>query len=181
MKKNVLWITRTAVLLALLVVLQWLTKPWGQLVTGSCVNGVLAIAALFGGISCSLTVALVSPVCAYLFGIAPQVLTVPVIMLGNAVFVAVLGVLGGVKKPLWRNAMGWVIGAVGKFLVLYVLVQYGICGILADGLMAQGLLKAPMLKALPATFGATQLVTALIGGGVALAMLPVLKKAIKRT
>lgn len=180
MKKRILWITRTAVLLALLVVLQWLTKPWGQVVTGSCVNGVLAIAALFGGVSCGLTVALVSPVCAYLFGIAPQILTVPVIMLGNAAFVAALGILGGVKKPLWRNAMAWTFGATGKFTVLYVLVKYGICGILADGLMAQGLLKSPMLTALPATFGVTQLVTALIGGGVALAMLPVLKKAMKR-
>ena len=180
MKKNILWITRTAVLLALLVVLQWLTKPWGQLVTGSCVNGVLAIAALFGGVSCGLTVALVSPVCAYLFGIAPQILTVPVIMLGNAAFVAILGFGGGADKPLWRNGLGWVIGAAGKFIILYILVKYGICGILAEGLMAQGLLKGPMLTALPATFGATQLVTALIGGGVALAMLPVLKKAIKR-
>ena len=181
MKRRILWITRTAALLALLVVLQWLTKPWGQLVTGSCVNGVLAIAALFGGVSCGLTVALVSPVCAYLFGIAPQILTVPVIMLGNSAFVTALGLLGGMKKPLWQNAIGWIVGAAGKFVILCVLVKYGICGILADGLMAQGLLKAPMLTALPATFGATQLVTALIGGGLAMVMLPVLKKAIKRS
>ncbi len=179
MRKNILWITRTAVLLALLVVLQWLTKPWGQLVTGSCVNGVLAIAALFGGVSCGLTVALVSPVCAYLFGIAPQILTVPVIMLGNAAFVALLGLVGGASKPLWRNAVGGLAGAVSKFLILFFLVKFGICGILAEGLMAQGLLKAPMLNALPATFGVTQLATALIGGAVALALLPVLKKAIK--
>ena len=35
MKKKILWITETAVLLALLITLQWLTKPLGQLVTGS--------------------------------------------------------------------------------------------------------------------------------------------------
>ena len=179
MKNRVFWITRTAVLLALLVVLQWLTKPLGQLVTGSCVNGVLAIAALFGGMSCGLTVALASPVCAYLLGVAPQVLTVPVIMLGNAAFVAVLAFLGGNNKPLWRNVAGWIVAAVCKFIILYVLVKYGICGLLANELMAQGLLKAPMLTALPVTFGLTQLVTALIGGGVALVMLPVLKKALK--
>ena len=43
MRKKVLWITETAVMLALLVTLQALTKPMGQLVTGSCVNAVLAI------------------------------------------------------------------------------------------------------------------------------------------
>ena len=47
-------------------------------------------------------------------------------------------------------------------------------------LMAQGLLKAPMLTALPATFAAPQLVTALIGGGAALLIVPVLKKALHR-
>ena len=49
MRKKVLWITETAVMLALLVTLQALTKPMGQLVTGSCVNAVLAIAVLLFG------------------------------------------------------------------------------------------------------------------------------------
>ena len=50
MKKKIRWITRTGVLLALLVTLQYLTKPFGQLVTGSFVNAVLAVSALFGGL-----------------------------------------------------------------------------------------------------------------------------------
>ena len=37
-----------------------------------------------------------------------------------------------------------------------------------------------MLTALPATFGAMQLVTALIGGSLALLMVPVLKKALRK-
>ena len=45
MKKTV-WIARTAVCLALLIAIQFLTKSLGQLVTGSCVNLVLAIAAV---------------------------------------------------------------------------------------------------------------------------------------
>ena len=48
MNKKIRWITETAIMLALLVTLQALTKPMGQLVTGSCVNAVLAIAALVG-------------------------------------------------------------------------------------------------------------------------------------
>lgn len=41
MNKKTLWITETAVMIALLVALQWATKPLGQFVTGSCVNLVL--------------------------------------------------------------------------------------------------------------------------------------------
>ena len=46
MNKKVRWITETAVLLALLIVLQWITKPFSQIVTGSCVNAVLAVTVL---------------------------------------------------------------------------------------------------------------------------------------
>lgn len=180
MKKKVLWITETAVMLSLLIVLQWVTKPAGQLLTGSCVNAVLAVTVLFCGLGSGITVALLSPVFAYLLGIAPQILTVPVIMLGNTAFVIVLKLVGGGTKVLWKNAIALLGAALSKFALLYVLVKYGICGILAEGLMSQGLLKAPMLKALPATFGATQLVTALIGGILAMVLVPVLKKALKR-
>ena len=126
------------------------------------------------------TTVLVSPVCAYLFGIAPQILTVPVIMLGNALYVAALHLLGAGKGKLWKSVLALAVAAVGKFLLLFVLVKFGICGILADGLMEAGLLKAPMLSALPASFSAIQLVTALVGGGVALLITPALKKALKR-
>ena len=95
MNKKVLWITETAVLLALLVVLQWITKPLGQIVTGSCVNAVLAVSVLLVGLSSGLTVALISPVCAYLLGIAPNLVAVPAIMAGNAVFVLALSLLCG--------------------------------------------------------------------------------------
>ena len=59
MKKTV-WIARTAVCLALLIAIQFLTKSLGQLVTGSCVNLVLAIAALIGGVWSGVTVAVIS-------------------------------------------------------------------------------------------------------------------------
>jgi len=180
MNKKILWITETAMMLALLVVLQWITKPLGQLVTGSCVNMVLAVTVLLCGLGSGITVALVSPVCAYLFGIAPQILTAPAIMIGNAAFVVVLHLAGGSSKVIWEKLAAWLGAALCKFALLYVIVQYVICGVLAGGLMAQGLLKAPMLTALPATFGAMQLVTALIGGALALLIVPVLKKALKR-
>lgn len=180
MQKKILWITETAVMLSLLIVLQWVTKSVGQLLTGSCVNAVLAVTVMFCGLGSGLTVALLSPVFAYLLGIAPQILTVPAIMLGNAAFVAVLKLVGGGTKILWKNIVALLGASLCKFGLLYVIVRFGICGILAEGLMAQGLLKAPMLKVLPATFGVAQLITALIGGTVAMLIVPVLKKALKR-
>ena len=181
MNKNIRWIARTALLLALLVTLQALTKPVGQIVTGSCVNAILAIAALIGGLGCGLTVAVISPVLAFLLGIAPQVLTVPAIMVGNGVYVALLWLLADKNgKQIPRQLVAWIAAAFAKFAALYLVVVKLICGVLAEDLLASGALKAPMLKALPATFSWPQLITALIGGAVALVMLPVLRKAVRK-
>ena len=181
MKKKILWITETAAMLALLVALQAVTKPMGQLVTGSCVNAVLAIATLVGGLSCGLTVALISPVMAFLLGIAPQILTVPAIMVGNAVYALLLHLLTDkTGKNLVRRITAWLLAAVAKFAALYLIVVKIICGVLSENLLAAGTLKPPMLTALPATFSWPQLFTALIGGAVAMLIVPVLKKALHR-
>ena len=181
MNKKIRWITETAIMLALLVALQALTKPMGQLVTGSCVNAVLAISALLGGLGCGLTVALISPALAFLLGIAPQILTVPAIMVGNSVFVVLLHLLADKSgKKLLKQVIAWVVAAAAKFAALYAIVVWLICGVLSQSLLAAGVMKEPMLKMLPATFSGPQLFTALIGGAVALLLVPVLRKALKK-
>jgi len=181
MNKKIRWITETAVMLALLVALQAITKPLGQFVTGSCVNTVLAISVLLGGLGCGITIALISPVLAFLLGIAPQILTVPAIMVGNTLFVILLYFLAGSdSKKILRQVIAWIVAAVAKFAALYAIVAGLICGTLAPSLLAAGTLKEPMLKMLPATFGWPQLVTALIGGGIALLIVPVLRKALRK-
>lgn len=182
MKKKIFWITETAAMLALLIALQWVTsyvpKPIGQFVTGSCVNTVLAVTALLVGATGGVTVAVASPVFAYLFGIAPNLVTVPVIMAGNILFVLLLRALSG--NRIYKKVLAWITAAIAKFAVMYALVIGVVCGLAADALLAHGLLKAPMLTMLPATFAWPQLVTALIGGGVALLIAPSLKKALHR-
>ena len=181
MNKKLRFITETAILLALLVSLQALTKGFGQLVTGTCVNAILAVSVLVGGLGSGLTVALVSPVLAFLLGIAPQILTVPAIMVGNSVFVLLLHLLADREgKDLLRQAAAWLLAAVGKFAALYLIVVKVICGVMAPALLEAGTLKAPMLKALPATFSWPQLVTALLGGAVALVIVPVVRKALHK-
>jgi len=186
MKKKILWITETAVMLALLVALQAITKPLGQLVTGSCVNAVLAICALVAGLSSGITLAVISPVLAFLLGIAPNFITVLPIMLGNCCYVLLLRLfLGKSLLPVWKLPVGLAAAAAAKFGILYVLVVKIICGAASGALLGKKLgqivvLAPPMLEMLPTMFAWPQLFTALIGGAVALLITPVLRKALRR-
>ena len=185
MHKNIRWITETAVMLALLVALQAVTKPLGQLVTGSFVNCVLAVTVLLVGIYGGITVALISPIFAFLLGIAPNFVTVLPIMAGNLCFVVLLGLFYKNGRPVWRQPVALVTAAGVKFGVLYLLVVEIICGVAADALLGKKLgtvvvLAPPMLQKLPAMFTWPQLATALIGGSIALLMMPVLRKALRK-
>ncbi len=169
MKKKTLWLTRTALMLALLITLQWGTGSLGQLVTGSCVNAVLAVAVLTGGLGCGLTVAAVSPLCAFLLGIGPKLFAViPAIVLGNCVYILLLYFV--YRQGLLRGVLAWIAAAVGKFGVLYLVVVQLLCRVLP--------LKQPQIDTFSAMFSLPQLITALIGGGIALLMVPILKKAL---
>lgn len=174
MNKKAQGITQTAVFTALLVILQAATGSAGQLVTGSCVNAVLAVAALCVGGSCGAVVALLSPFFAFLLGIGPQLVAiVPAIAAGNLVYVLVLWVLVGRKSvPVWQFVAGWLAASAGKFLTLYLLVVQLLCSVLP--------LKQPQIDKFSAMFSFPQLITALIGGGIALIICPILKKALKR-
>ena len=191
MKNNIRRITETAMLLALLICLQWagsliadqMTK---QLVTGTMVNCVLAVSVLVVGMGGGVTIALISPIFAFLLGIAPNFITVFPIMLGNTCFVVLLRLITGRSmRPLWRRPVALVTAAAVKFGVLYLLVVEVICGAASGALLGKKLgnvvlLAPPMLKMLPVMFAWPQLVTALLGGGLALAITPVLRKSLKR-
>ena len=174
MKRNkILWITRTAALLALLVALQWATAGTqvfvGQYITGSCVNAVLAVAVLFSGLWSGVTVAVLSPFFAKLLGIGPQLIQlVPAIAAGNLVYVLVLYLLG--KK---RPVLAVVPAAAAKFFALYLLVVKWIVPMLAANL------KPQQISTFSAMFSYPQLITAAIGGLLACIIVPALKKAIR--
>ena len=172
--KKTLWITRTAVLIAMLVLLQGVTKAGGQFVTGSCVNAVLAIAVLFSGLWSGLTVAVISPFLAYFLGIGPQLIPiVPAIVVGNVVYVLILHLLCSKRElPIWRKGIGMVGAAVCKFLALYLIVVQLLCRILT--------LPEKQVTTFTAMFSWPQLITALIGGAVALTIVPTLHKAFRR-
>lgn len=191
MKKNIRRITETAVMLALLICLQWVgsfipAPAVKQIVTGSFVNCVLAVTVLFVGLWGGTAVALISPICAYLLGIAPNFITVLPIMLGNFSFVLLLHVLLGKSlKPVWKQPVAVAVAAVVKFGILYGLVVELICGSASSLFLGKKigntiLLAPKMLTMLPAMFTWPQLITALIGGSLALLILPTLKKALHK-
>ena len=165
-------LARTAILIALLVALQYATASLGQLVTGSCVNLVLAVAALYAGLWSGAIVAILSPLFAFLLSIGPaNIALVPCIALGNLVFVLVLFVLGQKLEKLPGNLLAVLAAAVCKFLALYLGVVRIVLPLL--GLPAQ---KAAVMGNM---FSWPQLVTALIGGALAMLIVPQLKKARK--
>lgn len=170
MKQNIRRVTRTAVLLALLISLQFITKPLGQLVTGSCVNLVLGVSVLIGGVWCGAAVALLSPLFAFLLGVGPAFpQLVPMIAAGNTVFVLLLHFLR--QDAALRRWLAVISGAVGKFLTLYLLIVKLTLPLLG--------LPEKQTAMLTASFAWPQLLTALIGGVLAVLICPVLKKAIR--
>ena len=142
-------ITRTAAALAILVALQFVTRSFGQLVTGSCVNLVLSVAALCLGWGSALILALLSPVLAWLVGVGPAFpALVPCIALGNAVYVLLFCLKLDVK---WRIP----IASTVKMLTLRIVI---------GNFVAPLVVPAAKLIAVIAMFSWPQLVTAWIGG-----------------
>lgn len=153
MKKiKTITITKTAVMLALLLAVQALTASFGQLVTGSLVNCVLAASALLAGPIPGLIVAVISPFGAFFLGIGPQLLPiVPAIALGNMVFVLLISLFS--KKEMPVVCIAAASGA--KALTLYLVVVKLLCSVLE--------LKEAQIAKFSAMFSWPQLFSALIG------------------
>ena len=175
--KVITWITRTAVFIALLVVLQAATAPLGNtIVTGSIVNLLLILAVMICGLSSGITVAAVSPVTAKLFGIGPLWSLIPFIIIGNIVLVILWHFIGNIniKHKQIPHILALIAAAVAKFLVLY----FGIVRIAVPILLGLPERQAAVLSGL---FSIPQLITASIGGVVAVLALPSLTKAVKKS
>lgn len=181
MKTNVQWIVKTAIFLALLIVLQAVTKPLGTVVTGSAVNFLLIATTLTVGMASGLVVAFVSPFLAFLLGVvAMPIFFVPVVALGNATLVLVYALIfkKSVDKAMSTQLFVWaiaiVLSSVLKFAVLYAGVNWAVVPMLTA-------IKGKAIKAPAAIFSYMQMVTAAIGGVLATAVVPPVLKAVKKS
>jgi hypothetical protein len=180
-RKNILWITRAAVLTALLVTVQFITAPLGnQFVTGTAGNLIMIVALLTCGLATGLTVAIISPLCAFLVGVGsafPPL--IPFIALGNAALILTwftFGLLNKSDKSSVRykliNCLIVLTAAIIKFLTLYV----GIVKIALPLLLNLNEKQSAMLTL---SFSYPQIITATIGGLLTLVIVPPIQKALK--
>ncbi len=150
------WLTRAAILLALALAVQSLRL--GQYITGPVVNAVLLSGAVLVGPWGAAAIGLLTPLTAFLLGQLSPILApaIPFIMAGNAVLALLFGY--GRKTNVY---LALVVAAVVKYLVLAGAVRY--------------------ILALPPKVGIAlqmpQLITALIGGLVAIFVLEALSAA----
>ncbi len=181
-KSPAYWVTRTALGVALVVVAQLLGKviPAGaaivgpfsatQLVTGSLVNCVLFVFTATTGIWSGVAIGILSSILASLVGVGPAIPAVtPVIACGNAVLAVVFGLLHGKEWNFPRWAASAVAAAVVKCAFLWVCVPF-VLGLLSG-------VPEKQVAAVSVMFSWPQGVTALIGGVLAMLVLPRLRKS----
>ena len=168
MKKiNVASITKLALLLAIIAMIQMFGRliPNGNLVVGSIVNACLLIAVATVGLRGAAILSFLAPFTSLISNHAPIAAALlpfaPVIVVGNFVYAAIFYYM--MKK---NKIAGVALGSVAKFGILYV----GVTVFLS-------LMSFPKFAAvLLVLFSWPQLITALIGGFIALTVIKRLEK-----
>ena len=170
--KSVLWITTTAIFIALLIAVHAAGGALGQLATGSLVNLILIVSVMTSGPAAGLTAALVSPVFAKLLGIGPLWSIIPFVAAGNAVLVLVWRLVGkrGFTNRHIVRVVALATAAACKCAVLYL----GVVRVAVPFLLHLPEGPAAVISNM---FALPQLITASIGGAIAVAILPLIEKA----
>lgn len=183
------WITRTALLIAIVVVAQFLGSyipgsqiligpiKLSQLITGSLVNLTLVVAAAFTGLGSGITVGIVSSVLATLIGVnLPLPQMIPVVAIGNAIIVAVAWAFFRMADKKGNSSLlkviGIVVAAAAKTAFLWVAVVAIVIPVFQPA--------AKIASLISLNFTWPQMITGVIGGLIALSVVPPLKKAIRK-
>ncbi len=180
MKKQIQFISQTALMLALLIVVQMLTRSLPTYVTGSLVNALLLLSTFLIGLNSGLFIALTSPFLAFILGIGPAFIQILFfVAIANAIIVTLAWLLAKnsisstTKTARIKSSGGLAIASLAKMTFLWLgLVKFALP--LIPGL------KEGQIKVISASFSWPQLITALIGSGLALFLVPMLKKALKK-
>lgn len=169
-------LTTTAFLLALCLASQFL-KNTSVYLTGSIINCILIIAIVFCGLLSGIILSVITPLSSWLITGSPLMSALPVIipciMAGNLLLMLTVWLFIR-KKTGSRNLLcGIIAGSVVKTCFMGLTISLLILPLLGP---STGL-PAPALAATRITFSLTQLITALIGGALALIIVPSLKQA----
>lgn len=173
--KKSFFITRTAMLLALALAVQFSLlrlfpgNPVIVYIVGSLINMILIIAALSTGVWSGAFIGIMTPLVAFTTGHLPFPVLIPFIAVANIIlvvsFVLVKNFLGNKNTSF---IVAGVIAALLKFLVMYLSATF-ILPLFAA-------IPAPAIAKLSAAWSIPQLVTALIGLGLAISIKTGLRK-----
>ena len=178
-KSRTFWITKTAIFLAILIIAQVLTRPLGQFVTGSINNMLFVLSVMLIGLSAAIILCVASQLLVLVLGTVPLVQSfpqlIPVIIAGNIVLVVLWHFIALRQKERnkAREVIALAVAAVAKFLVLYI----GISLLLVPLVLG---LPEPQASTVSALFSWPQLVTAAIGGAIAMVLYGPLSKALPK-
>lgn len=157
MKFSTKALTRTAIMLAMALAFQalrFIPMFNNAYLIGSLVNMVLVITTLKVGLASAVFVSVVTPIVAFLQGHVPFPLFIPMIALGNAILCVLFYYVQKINKYA-----AIAISSVGKWIFLYYTSKF----ILTTFISVQ----PQQFNKLVAGFNIPQLVTALVGGFVA--------------
>ena len=173
--RHAIWVAQTGIFLALLIVGQIATRPFGTLVTGSVNNALFILALLLCGLTTAITLGIISPILAAALGVGPLWPFVPVIIAANLVRIILWYVIA-LRRPephKGYDILALIVSGACKFLVLY----FGIVRLVVPLILG---LPEPAATAVSAAFSYPQLITATIGGAIALLLYAPLSKALPR-
>lgn len=173
--KNILSLVQSSVLLAMVIVFQTLGSKLpaiNQYFVGSVVNATLLLAAYLCGTFYGTAVGVLTPLTALLVGQLKPALApfIPFIIIGNAILTISFGLLN--KKGSIGKYFGIALGAVLKFAFLYY-SALKLIYIFNVGIPEKA------KQSLSVAMGISQLITAAIGGAIALVLIQILFKKIR--
>ena len=180
MKKQIQFISQTAVMLALLIVVQMLTRSLPTYITGSLVNAILLLSTFLIGLNSGLLIALTSPFLAFMLGIGPAFIQILFfVAIANALIVTLAWLLA--KDSISATTKTARFKSVGALSVAsLVKMSFLWLGLVKFALPLIPGLKEGQIKVISASFSWPQLVTALIGSALAIFLVPLLKSALKK-
>ena len=181
MKFKVKYITVTAVMIALCILVQLFKNPafvYMTYCTGALINLILIIDTLYCGLTSGTILAVITPVTSFIITGSPLLSAVPAIipciMAGNEIIVLFAWFIRRKKYELNLLPICLVAGSFAKagamtlLIVNWVLPQFG-----SD-------LPAKLVKLAKVTYSTTQLVAALLGTFLACIIWPIVKIAFKK-
>lgn len=177
MKIKTKYLTVTAMMLALCILVQFFKNSSLTLFVGSIVNLAIIINTLYCGFAYGTILAVIAPITAFLITGAPLIaacpLILPCIMIGNEVLVIAAWIARGKQREELVLSASLIVGSFLKAGIMALLILGVVIPVFGTAL------KEPQKLAAQTAYSTTQLIAALIGSVLACIVWRILKVAVK--